>query len=145
MKIYIGADHGAFEMKDVLMKELESLGVEYEDCGCFDTNSVDYPDVAETTCKKVLADEGSRGILLCGTGIGISIAANKIKGIRAALCHNEFTAEMSRKHNDANIMCMGGRVIGSELAKNILKAYLNNEFEGDRHERRICKMMNLEK
>ena len=143
MTIYIGADHGAFEMKEILMEELKALNVEFEDCGCFNTNSVDYPNVAEATCKKVLENK-SQGILLCGTGIGISIAANKVKGIRAALCHNEYTAEMAREHNNANVLCLGARVIGSELAKSIMKAYLRNNFEGGRHQRRLDLITNLE-
>ena len=144
MKIYIGSDHGAFEMKEFLKQELEKLKIDYEDCGCFNTSSVDYPDIAETTCKKVLEDKGSRGVLLCGTGIGISIAANKVKGIRAALCHNEYTAQMAREHNDANVLCMGGRVLEVELAKAILRAYLENTFEGGRHEGRLKKISAIE-
>ncbi len=145
MKIYIGSDHGAFELKEILKEELEILNVNFEDCGCFDKSSVDYPDIAEITCKKVLKDQNSLGILMCGTGIGISISANKINGIRAALCHNEYTAKMARHHNDANVLCMGGRVIGTEVAKEILRTFLKNEFEGDRHEKRVKKIMDLEK
>ena len=144
MYIYIGSDHGAFEMKEFLKEELTKLNIPFEDCGCFNEDSVDYPDVAKTTCKKVLENKDSKGVLLCGTGIGISIAANKIKGIRAALCHNEFTAQMATEHNNANVLCMGGRVLDKDTAKNILNAYLHNSFEGERHERRVNKMMDLE-
>ena len=102
MKIAIGADHGAFELKEVLIPYLKDKGYEVEDCGTYDLSSVDYPDIAEKTAKKIIDKECEKGILLCGTGIGISIAANKVKGIRAALCANEYSAKMSRNHNDAN-------------------------------------------
>ncbi len=137
MKVFIGSDHGAYDMKEILKEELEKLNIEFEDCWCFSTDSVDYPNIAKTTCDKVLKTPESLGVLLCGTGIGISIAANKIKDIRAALCHNEFTAKMSRNHNNANILCMWWRVIGSEVAKAILSVFLSEKFEWGRHERRV--------
>ncbi|MBE7028761.1 MAG: ribose 5-phosphate isomerase B [Clostridia bacterium] len=144
MKIAIGADHGAFELKEVLIPYLKDKGYEVEDCGTYDLSSVDYPDIAEKTAKKIIDKECEKGILLCGTGIGISIAANKVKGIRAALCANEYSAKMSRNHNDANILCMGARVTGVELAKSILDTFLKEEFEGGRHQVRVDKIMNIE-
>ena len=144
MKIAIGADHGAFELKEVLKPYLEEKGHEVIDCGTYDLSSVDYPDIAEKTAAKVVDNTCERGILLCGTGIGISIAANKVKGIRAALCTNEYCAKMSRNHNNANILCMGARVTGVELAKSILDTFLKEEFEGGRHQVRVDKIMNIE-
>jgi len=143
-KIFIGSDHGAFLMKEFLKKELEKKEIKYEDCGCFDESSVDYPDIAKVTCQKILKNPKNKGILLCGTGIGISISANKIKGIRAALCHNEYTAQMAREHNDANVLCLGGRVIGFETAKLILNKFLLSKFLGERHLRRLDKIKQLE-
>lgn len=140
MNIFIGSDHGGFELKEILKQELEKLGKRFEDCGCFNKDSVDYPDIAQATCKKVLEDPKNLGILICGTGIGISIAANKVKGIRAGLCHNEYTAEMTRRHNNANVLCLGGRVIGDEVAKGILRTFLAHEFEGGRHKKRVEKL-----
>lgn len=143
--IVIGCDHGGFELKQVLMEYLKSIGKEVVDCGTYDTLSVDYPDIAEKTCKELLSGNYEFGILICGTGIGISIAANKIDGIRCALVSNEYSAEMTRRHNNANVLAFGGRVTGSELAISILKAYMNAEFEGGRHENRVNKIHALEK
>lgn len=134
-KIIIGSDHGGFELKENIKKIL--TGYEVKDIGCFSEESVDYPDIASELCKKVLEEKNSKGILICGTGIGMSIAANKFKGIRAALCHDEYTAEMSRKHNDANVLCLGGRILDIETAQDIVNTWLENNFEGGRHERRI--------
>ncbi len=144
MKIIIGADHGGFELKEIIKEHLNKKGVETEDVGCFDTNSVDYPDIAVKTCTKVLAGEGEFGILICGTGIGISITANKIKGIRAALCSDEFSARATRAHNNSNVLCLGGRVTGPELAKSICDAFLSGSFEGGRHQIRIDKIAEVE-
>ena len=144
MKIAIGADHGAFDLKEVLKVYLEEKGYEVKDCGTYDLSSVDYPDIAEKTAKEITNGSCEKGILLCGTGIGISIAANKVKGIRAALCTNEYCAKMSRNHNNANILCMGARVTGVELAKSILDTFLKEEFEGGRHQVRVDKIMNIE-
>lgn len=142
--IYIGCDHGGFALKQEILKYIkEDLAEEAEDLGCYDTSSVDYPDYAEKVCKKVVA-ENAKGILICGTGIGISIAANKIAGIRCALCSEPFSAEMTRRHNNANVLAMGGRTVGSELAKSIVKAFLTTEFEGDRHQKRLDKISALE-
>lgn len=143
--IYIGCDHGGFALKQEIFKYIkEDLVLEIEDLGCYDTSSVDYPDYAEKVCKKVV-DENARGILICGTGIGISIAANKIDGIRCALCSEPFSAEMTRKHNNANVLAMGGRTTGVELAKSIVKAFLSTDFEGGRHQNRLDKIAVLEK
>ena len=146
MKICIGCDQGALELKDVVKEVLgEFPEVQVEDVGIFTAESVDYPDISEKVCTKIVQGEADRGILLCGTGIGISIAANKIKGIRAALCHDVFSARMSREHNDANVLAMGGRVIGFGPAGEIVRAWLTTEFsQGERHQRRIDKMMALE-
>ncbi len=144
MNVVIGSDHGGFELKQVLTAHLKSKGIEVLDVGCYDTDSVDYPDIAEKAAKELLSGGYEFGILVCGTGIGISIAANKIKGIRCAVVANEYCAEMTKRHNNANMLSFGGRVIGPDLAKNILDAYLNAEFEGGRHQNRIDKISALE-
>ncbi|MBE6106581.1 ribose 5-phosphate isomerase B [Anaerovibrio lipolyticus] len=146
MKIVIGCDHGALELKREVLKVLaEFKDIETEDVGTFDAESVDYPDIAERVCGKITKGEADRGIVLCGTGIGISIAANKIKGIRAALCGDVFSARMSREHNDANVLAMGGRVTGFGPAGEIVRTWVTTEFsKGERHVRRIEKMMALE-
>ena len=137
MKIIIGNDHSAVEMKNELKTFLENLGHEVENVGSNETSSVDYPVFAKAVCKKVLENENSIGIAICGTGIGISIACNKVKGIRAALCSESFSAMMTRKHNNANVLCLGARVTGIELAKDIVKTFITENFEGGRHQRRI--------
>ena len=142
--IAIGSDHGGFDLKCAVMDYLSKKGIEIYDAGCYDKNSVDYPDIAEQTCAKVTGGECEFGILICGTGIGISIAANKIKGIRAALCHSEYDARMTRAHNDANVLCMGGRTTGVEIAFAMIDSFLNGRFEGGRHLKRIGKIMALE-
>ncbi len=142
MKIAIGNDHAGVEFKNKIMQELRSKGYEVVNVGTDTLDSVDYPDVAKEVSEKVINGEVNFGILICGTGIGISIAANKIKGIRAALCHNEYTAKQARLHNDANILALGARVIGDELGKAIVKTFLNTEFEGGRHARRVSKIEN---
>lgn len=141
----IGSDHGGFELKNHIIKHLEEKGIEYKDYGCYDEKSVDYPDIAQIVCNSINNGECERGILICGTGIGISIAANKIDGIRAAHCHDVYSAQMSKRHNNANVLCMGGRVIGSELAFLIVDSWLDAEFEGGRHAARIAKIHALEK
>ncbi len=143
--IAVGSDHGGFELKTHIIKHLEEKGLEYKDFGCYDENSVDYPDIAEKVCRAINNKECENGILICGTGIGISMAANKIDGIRAAHCHDVYSAEMTKRHNNANVICMGGRVIGRELAFRIIDAWLEAEFEGGRHADRIAKIHNLEK
>lgn len=145
MKITIGSDHGAVELKEevkMVLHEFEDVRV--TDVGTFGTESVDYPDIAEKVCADVVSGKADRGIVLCGTGIGISIAANKIDGIRAALCGDAYSAIMSRKHNDANVLAMGGRVTGIGPAGEIVRAWVCTEFEGGRHARRVDKIMALE-
>ena len=145
MKITIGSDHGAVELKEevkMVLHEFEDVRV--TDVGTFGTESVDYPDIAEKVCADVVSGKADRDIVLCGTGIGISIAANKIDGIRAALCGDVYSAIMSRKHNDANVLAMGGRVTGIVPAGEIVRAWVCTEFEGGRHARRVDKIMALE-
>ncbi len=143
--IAIGSDHGGYELKEHLKKHLDEKNIQYKDFGCYDESSVDYPDIAQAVCNAIKENECENGILVCGTGIGISIAANKIDGIRAAHCHDVYSAEMTKRHNNANVICMGGRVIGRELAFKIVDAWLDAEFEGGRHQTRIDKIHNLEK
>ncbi len=142
--IVIGCDHGALELKNALIDYLKGKGKEIDDCGTYDGASVDYPDIAEKVCAQVKTGNYEFGILLCGTGIGISIAANKIDGIRCALASEEFSAKMARCHNNANVLALGGRVLGVELAKSIVDAFMNAEFEGGRHQNRIDKIHALE-
>jgi len=139
MKIAIGSDHGGFGLKETVLSVLRDGGHEVIDCGCNSIESVDYPDFAEQVCEQVLSGQAALGILVCGTGIGMSMAANRHRGIRAALCHDEYTARLSREHNDANILCLGDRVLGSGVAKAIVDVWLSTGFEGGRHVRRIGK------
>lgn len=143
--LYIGSDHGGFQLKATLIEYLQSKDISIEDCGTYSCDSVDYPDNAEAVCEKVMENPENLGILICGTGVGISMAANKVTGIRAALCSNEVMARLTKQHNNANILCMGERIIGAELAKSITDAFLEASFEGGRHQRRIDKVMNLSK
>ena len=146
MKITIGSDHGAVELKEEVRKVLAEFdGISVKDIGTFGKESVDYPDIAEKVCAEVVSGAADRGIVLCGTGIGISISANKIKGIRCALCNEIYSAKMSREHNNANVLAMGGRVIGSEVAGQIVRTWITADFAGGRHERRVNKIMALEK
>lgn len=140
MKIIIGCDHGGVELKYRLVTKILKRGDKVEDIGCYDENSVDYPEYAHQVASRVASKEFDRGILICGTGIGMCMAANKHKGIRAALCTDTFSAEMTRAHNDANVLCLGGRITGSELAIRILETFLTREFDGDRHTNRINKI-----
>ena len=144
MKIAIGCDHGALALKESVKKVLAELGAEVDDIGAFTEDSVDYPDIAEKVCEKVVSGAAERGVVLCGTGIGISMAANKIKGIRCALCSEAYSARMARAHNDANVLAFGGRVLGPELAGDIVRTFFSQEFEGGRHARRVGKIMALE-
>lgn len=141
--IYIAGDHGAFDLKTEIFAWLQGMCYLVEDLGTYSNKSVNYPDYADILCKKLLENQGSFGILMCGTGIGISIAANRFRGIRAALCVNEYMAKMARQHNDANVLVMGARVVGSELAKSISEAFLKTEFEGGRHCGRVEMLDNL--
>ena len=140
MKIGIGSDHGGYELKESIKEYLNQLGVEFVDYGTNSLESVDYPDFGKKVADAVLEKQVDRGILICGTGIGISITANRIQGIRCALCSDTFSARMSREHNNANILALGGRVVGLGLALDIVKTFLDTEFEGGRHERRINKI-----
>lgn len=142
--IALGCDHGGFVLKEAIKKYLEEKNIEYKDFGTYSEESVNYAPYAYRVAKAVADGKAEKGILCCGTGIGISIAANKVKGIRAAVCTNEFCAEMTRKHNDSNILCMGGRVIDAEKAVKLVDIYLNTEFEGGRHIPRINEIAAIE-
>ncbi|MCD8181629.1 MAG: ribose 5-phosphate isomerase B [Firmicutes bacterium] len=142
--IAIGSDHGGFELKGHIMDHLNEKGIEVKDFGVYTEESADYPDCSKPVCEAVLSGECERGILVCGTGIGISIAANKFKGIRAALCGNVFSAKMAKEHNNANIICLGGRVTGRELANMIVDTYLESRFLGGRHAERVKKIHEIE-
>lgn len=137
MKIAIASDHGGFELKSEIVQVLQGLGMTINDFGCHSTESVDYPEFAKKVCKDVVTGNSPRGILVCGTGIGMSMVANRYDGIRAALCHNIYTARLSREHNDANVLCLGARVIGVGLACELLKEWISTDFTGSRHLRRI--------
>lgn len=141
--IAIGCDHAGFPLKEALAAHLYARGIAYTDLGC-DGSPVDYPDIAEAVCEKVLDGSCSCGILLCGTGIGMSMAANKIKGIRAAVCSDAYSTKFTRLHNDTNVLCLGARVLGSGLAMELVDIFLNTEFEGGRHQRRVDMIMALE-
>lgn len=140
MRVLVGCDHAGFHLKEDLKEYLLSLGHEVEDYGVYSDDSADYPDVAFRVAEDVVLGKGDRGILICGTGVGMSIAANKVRGVRAALCHDVFSARASREHNNANILTMGERVIGRGLAREIVRVWLESEFMGDRHARRIAKI-----
>ena len=144
MKIGMACDHGAYTYKEEIKQMLIDEGHEVVDCGCHGTNSVDYPDMAKACADLVVNEEVDKGIVMCGTGIGISIAANKVKGIRACVCSEPFTAKMSRAHNDCNVLAFGARVVGGELAKMIVDTWINTEFEGGRHQRRVDLLMEIE-
>jgi ribose 5-phosphate isomerase B len=144
MRISLGADHGGRKLKDELKAMLQELGITIDDHGCLDDDSVDYPDYALPVAKSVAAGVADLGILVCGTGIGMSIAANKVKGIRCAVVSDEFSARMSREHNQANVLAIGERVVGPDLAKSIVRAWLEADFAGDRHARRVGKIMQIE-
>lgn len=137
IKIAIGSDHGGFELKEKIKINIKELGYACEDFGTFDTNSVDYPVIAKQVAIKVADREFDRGIIVCGSGLGVAIAANKVKGIRAVTCQDTYCAKMSRLHNDANVLTMGGRVIEADTAYEIVKIWLETEFEGGRHQKRI--------
>ncbi len=143
--IAIGSDHGGFELKGHIIAHLKEQGIEVKDFGTYTEDSVDYPDCAKPVCEAVLSGEYERGILICGTGIGISMAANKFHGIRAALCTNVFSAKMAKEHNNANIICLGGRVTGIGLADMIVDTFLEARFQGGRHQSRIDKIHDIEK
>lgn len=142
--IYLGCDHAGYDLKQVVIRLLEEKGLPYQDLGCScATEAVDYPQYALKVVTAVREDPGSRGVLICGTGLGMSIAANRIPGIRAALCQELYTAMMSRRHNDANILIMGGRVVGPGLAREIVRVWLETPFEGGRHQQRLALLETL--
>ncbi|MBO5254365.1 MAG: ribose 5-phosphate isomerase B [Opitutales bacterium] len=143
-KFSIGSDHGGFELKQALISSLEKEGYEVIDCGCFDTSSVDYPDFAKLVCNDVNAKNVDFGVLVCTSGIGMSIAANKVNGIRAALCLNLDAGKFSRLHNNANVCCLGAKYLDVPTAVEIVKTFSNTEFEGGRHCRRVDKFMDFE-
>ncbi len=142
--IALGSDHGGYALKEEIKKYLTEKGVPFTDLGTHSEESCDYPEFAEKVCRSVLSGESEKGILCCGTGIGMSMAANKIRGIRCALCSDGYSAEMTRRHNDANVLALGGRVIGPGLALEIVEIFLRTPFEGGRHARRVGKVMALE-
>ncbi len=145
MKIGLGSDHGGYELKEKIKKHLEDRNIEYVDYGTDSLESVDYPDYGKKTAEGVINGDCDRAIVVCGTGIGISVAANKVKGIRCALCSDTYSARMSREHNNANMLALGGRVLGEDLAKEIVDSWLDGEFAGGRHARRVDKIMEIEK
>ncbi|MBR6533466.1 MAG: ribose 5-phosphate isomerase B [Clostridia bacterium] len=145
MKIAIGCDHGGLEHKNAIGEFLKENGFEVVDFGIYEQVSVDYPDIAKKLCESILKGETERGILVCGTGIGMSIAANKFKGIRAAACSEHFSAKYTRLHNNSNVLCLGGRVIGVGTAVELADIFVNTEFEGGRHQKRIDKITEIEK
>ncbi len=145
MKIAIGSDHAGFEDKERVKKQLDELGYEYEDVGTNSTDSVDYPIYAQKVAEKVASGEAEQGLLICGSGNGMQIAANKIRGVRAALAWNEETARLARQHNDANVLSVPARMISPEEVSKVIKAYLDAKFEGGRHARRVDEISNLEK
>ncbi|NLV21841.1 MAG: ribose 5-phosphate isomerase B [Syntrophomonadaceae bacterium] len=144
MEVAIGSDHAGVEQKSKIIALLKESGIEAIDCGCYSADSVDYPDIAEAVAARVL-EKCIPGIIICGTGIGISIAANKIPGIRAALCSDPYSAEMARRHNDANVLALGARVLEVPAIREIVSAFLAAEFEGGRHQRRVDKINAIEK
>ena len=142
--IAIGSDHGGYLLKEEIKKHLKEKGYEFKDFGTDSTASCDYPVYAEKVCRAVQSGECEKGILICGTGIGMSMCANKCKGIRAAVCGDHFSAEFTRKHNNANVLCLGARVIGAGVAMQLVDVFLTTEYEGGRHEKRVEMMMQLE-
>ncbi len=140
MNISLGCDHGGFLLKKEVEQFLVNEGHEIYDVGCYSEESVDYPEIADKVCKELIEGRSAYGILICGTGIGMSIAANRYRQIRAALCHEPFTARMSREHNDSNVLCLGARVLGAGIVLDIVKIWLETEFAGGRHLRRITLM-----
>ncbi len=144
MKVAIGSDHGGIQIRAEIMKLMDELKIEYEDFGCSCDTSVDYPDYAFPVAEKVANGEFDRGILICGTGIGMSIAANKVKGIRCALVHDTFSAKATREHNNSNILAMGERVIGPGLARDIAEIWLKTDYAGGRHDNRLNKISTYE-
>ena len=144
MKIAIGCDHGGYLLKQDILIWMEENDIDYEDYGCFSTESVDYPVYGEKVARAVANGECDKGIVICTTGIGISIAANKVKGIRCANCADSLSAEMARRHNDANVLALGAGIVGPNLARRMVEVFLNTEFEGGRHARRVGQLDAIE-
>ena len=144
-KIVIGCDHAAYELKLKVIEHLKDQGIEVEDVGTNSTASCDYPDFADALCKKIMSGEYERGILICGTGIGMSMAANKHMGIRAACCSDTFSARLTREHNDANVLCFGARVVGEGLAYDLVDLFVSTDYEGGKHARRVAMVDALDK
>jgi ribose 5-phosphate isomerase B len=140
MKIFVGADHAGLALKQALVEALAGRELTVEDLGTHDTQSCDYPDFAHDVARRVAAGEGDLGLLVCGSGVGMSIAANRHEGVRAVVCSEPYSAGMARRHNDANVLCLGSRVVGGGLAEQILDAFLSAEFEGGRHAKRVAKI-----
>lgn len=145
MKIAIGCDHNGLELKNVIIQLLKEKGIEFEDFGTMTKEPIDYPDIAEEVASSIVQEKYERGILICGTGLGMAIAANKVRGIRAATCHDIYSAERSRKSNNAQILTMGAQIIGPELAKKLIEAWLVSEFQGGDSKRKVKKIMEIEK
>ena len=145
MKVAFGCDHAGFPLKPVVLNALDELGLKYADFGCFSEESVDYPDIGVSVARAVASGEYDRGVLVCGSGIGMSMVANKVKGIRAAYCENVKSAGLSRLHNDANVLTLGAKIVAPELAVEIVKEWFRTEFEGGRHSRRVGKMAEIER
>jgi ribose 5-phosphate isomerase B len=141
--IFIGSDHAGYQTKEFIKQNLDKQRIAYADCGC-DGSSVDYPDIAENVCRKVIKDPANKGILICGTGVGISIAANKIAGIRAALCCDYYSAKMTRQHNNSNVICLGGRTLGADVSWELVNVWLNTDFIAGRHSARVDKITLIE-
>jgi ribose 5-phosphate isomerase B len=144
MHIAIGCDHNGFNLKQWIISMLTERGDSYEDFGCYDSGSVDYPDIGRAVAESVAQGHFDQGILICSTGIGMCIIANKVPGVRAAVCHDTFTAKRAREHNDANVLCLGGGVVGPGLVREVVTAYLNSQFVGGRHARRLEKIQAAE-
>lgn len=144
MRIAVVCDHGGFKLKQDVLEYLQSVGVDFQDCGTFSEASVDYPEVVLPVAEAVAGGEWDRAILLCGTGIGVAMVANKVPGVRAALCHDLYSARQSRAHNDANVLTLGERVVGPGLARDIVAAWLGTDFEGGRHARRVGQIVAIE-
>ncbi|MHC5057308.1 MAG: ribose 5-phosphate isomerase B [Planctomycetota bacterium] len=140
MKIAVGSDHAGFALKEHVRAHIEASGHDVADVGTFSGESVDYPDFAAKVARAVVHGEAERGIIVCGTGLGVSMTANRFRGVRAAACTGEFAAEMTRRHNDANVLCLGGRLVTKELAERIVDVFLSTPFEGGRHARRVAKI-----
>ena len=144
MKLAIGCDHGGFALKEAIRTHLEQRAVDYEDFGCYNTDSVDYAPIAAKVAHAVAEGRADYGVLICTTGIGISMAANKVKGIRAAVCTNSYSAEMTRRHNNANILCMGGKMVDEATAMELVDIFIRTPFEGGRHQRRVDQITQIE-